>query len=269
MLVERAGVLLVDQLEAGDDVAVAGVGDGLHGAGLLGRLPGEAGLLGGDGEAGHVDQVARRAGVGPEVVLHGAAADHGEVGRARLVDGRLVVGELGVVLVELELLAVDAAGGVAPLDERVAGVEDLLVEAGAAGEAGVGHGAQLDAVLGDALGVVAGGHLAAALVGPAHPLEVAPVAGRRVVGRRGGGRVGPPGATRRVGAAIAAAGDDDGKGNHGEDADELLHVFPICLSCARSDESPNVAHPLTTIAATLPLRRGEPTPNRNPLAGRF
>ena len=78
-------------------------------------------------------------------------------GLAGLGHDRLVLGDGGVVEVELELLAVDAARGVAPLDEGLGGVEDLLVEAGAALEAGVGHGAQGDGVLGDALDLVGPG----------------------------------------------------------------------------------------------------------------
>ena len=78
-------------------------------------------------------------------------ADHREVVGARLGHPGLDVGERRVLLVDLDLAAVDATAGVAPRREHVSGVEELLVEARAAGEAGVGEGRDLDVGRRDAL----------------------------------------------------------------------------------------------------------------------
>ena len=234
MMPERAaasGILGVDRHVRAHLEAVSGVGHGLHGAGLD-RVPaGQARLLGRDGEAGDVDEATGGTGLRPEVVLHRARAHDGEVGLAGLGHDRLVLVDCRVVQVELELLAVDAPGGVAPLDEGGAGVEDLLVEPGTALEAGVGHGAQRDGVGGDALRLLGsrGRQLPAALVGPAHPFEVTEVA-RPATGGPGGlgglGRCGVGGVLAPI--STTAGGHQRPDGDHGEQDATSLHWFPRC-----------------------------------------
>ena len=64
------------------------------------------------------------------VVEHRAAADAHEVAFvARFDDALLELGELGVAQLEHDLAAVDAAVLVAPVGERLGGVEHLLVQA--------------------------------------------------------------------------------------------------------------------------------------------
>src|SRR6185436_17458322 len=75
---------------------------------------------------------------------HVAVADEEEVGRAGLLHLGVVVEQGRVVLVERDLAAVDATGLVAPRDEHVTRVEDLLVEPAAPGEAGVGARGDVD-----------------------------------------------------------------------------------------------------------------------------
>ncbi len=108
-----------------------------------------------DHVAGEVGQQAAQPVGLAGVVEHAAAAHEGEVLGAGLLDALLVLGDLGVELVELDLVAVDAAEGVAPLGEHVAGVEELLVEARGSAVADVGHGAEADGVGREADGALA------------------------------------------------------------------------------------------------------------------
>ena len=206
--------------------AVRGVGDRLHRAGLDGVLAGQTGLLRGDREPGDVDQITRRAGGGPEVVLHRAGPDDGEVLSAGVGHDGLVLGDGGVMEVQLELLAVDATRGVAPLDEGLGRVEDLLVEAGAALEAGIGHGAHGDGVLGDPLHLLGSGvgDGAAVLVGAAHLGQVTEVTGAPSAscldrGRRFAARSQP---ARLVHAPVARARGGEQRPDRGQREHEPL-----------------------------------------------
>src|SRR5690606_11331914 len=102
---------------------------------------------------GDVDEAALLARGPPLGVLRPAAAHEGEDLVARLGDLGGVVEDGGVVLGELDRPAVDAALAVAPLDEGLAGVEELLVEPRLAGEARIGDRADGDGVVAHAGGV--------------------------------------------------------------------------------------------------------------------
>ena len=213
--VEDAGVgpgvgkLVVQDRRRADGELVQRVGDGLDRSGGDRVVAGAPRLLRGDREAGDVDQPALGAGGGPEVVLHRAGADDPEVLLARLLQHRLVLGHRGVAQVQHDLLAVDPTGGVAPLDEGGAGVEELLVQAGTTLEPRIGHRAHGDAVGRDALGL--GGvaaDLTAPLVRAAHPGQVAEVTGRhRASGRLG--RLVADAAGLVLAPITAAAGSDE------------------------------------------------------------
>jgi hypothetical protein len=224
------GELLVDHHIGADLVEVRRVGNGLDRAGFDRIASCQAGLVRRDREPGDVDEATGGADLGPEVVLHRTGTDDAEVLVTGLLQDRLVLGDRGVAQVQRQLLAVDAARGVAPLDEGRARIEDLLVEAGPALEAGIGDGAHGDGVLGDALGLGwIRGHGATARVGPADPGEVTEVpcaAAGRGLGGLGGRAVGAP---RFVLAPVATAAGGDQRPD-GDDRDEqstCLHVPPL------------------------------------------
>ena len=87
------------------------------------------------------------------------------------------VEQLGVVVRERDLATVDAAGGVAPLHERVADLEELLTEAGCHVDPGSAIGPEVDGGRGDAATATAG-----RVARPADLLQGSEVAGTR--GRR-------------------------------------------------------------------------------------
>ena len=78
-----------------------------------------------------------------------AAADEHEVLLAGLDHLGGAVEELGVEMVDDDLAAVDPAGGVAPLGERVGGVEELLLQAGGGGGTRVAEHAEADRLAGE------------------------------------------------------------------------------------------------------------------------
>src|SRR5262249_39098334 len=99
------------------------------------------------------------------VVENAHAPDERQVAGARGLYLRQVVAIGRVPLGQNELAAVDAAGGVAPVDERVGAVEDGLQQSGRRRPSGVGDGAARDGGVGDAgigraLGVTGTAYLA-------------------------------------------------------------------------------------------------------------
>ncbi len=79
-----------------------------------------------------------------------AVADHHEVLLARVGERLADLEELRVPLVEHDLAAVDAAGGVAPLGEGVGDLEEFLLQTGRGGRARVGEDADANRRAGDA-----------------------------------------------------------------------------------------------------------------------
>jgi hypothetical protein len=233
-----------DALDAHREL-VGRVRDRLHRAPLDHLVgPRDARLLRGDGEPGDVDQAALLAGGRPQVVRDRATADHGELLGARLGQTGLVFGDRRVVLGELDLAAVDAALLVAPGDERLAGVEHLLVQAGATGVPGVGHGAEADRAVLDALhlGRIGGRRirrvLRALAAGAVHVAERVAAASAALAVAAGVSRLarGPLGSV--VGAlTICAPGGDERQGQKQGNDPPCLHASPDSRCAPREERT--------------------------------
>ena len=227
--VGRVGEILGEVVERADRLLVAGVGD---------RLLREIRLrgFGRDDVAGDLRDRARRAAEPfglAGVVEDVPAADHHEVAFvARFDDTLLELRQLRVALLHLDLATVNTAVLVAPRAERVRRVEQLLVEAEPSGEAGVGEGADLDGVGGDA-GVSARG---IRLVGRRITAQHAQVAERALLEAlaslaaaarrlRGRGRVVGVARVRRLVVAAACAGYQHEDAAHRQPS-ESCHCSP-------------------------------------------
>ena len=138
---------------------------------------------------------------------------------------------------EVDRAPVDAAVLVAPVGKRFGGVEHLLIEAGPAGEAGVGEGRDLDRLRGDA-GVGAGREglaLGRRLAQHAEVAEGAVVEAqlgrlRLAFGCRFAGGFGGFGLSvrflRRVFAVAATRGDEQDQHRHDREPAQTPHISP-------------------------------------------